>query len=171
MIFPVELAAVGVAEGDGHRQRVGGVVGLRDGGQMQQDAGHLLHLLFHGFAVAGDGLLDLHRGVLVDWQTRLRRRQQNDAARLGHADDGGLVVLVEQLFNRQHLRLRPLDDLFDARIHLVQPPLERHAGVGTHRAKIHRCKAVSRVIHHAPSHDGVARVDAQYSHSAIPFLL
>ena len=71
----------------------------------------------------------------------------------------------------QHLRLRPLDDVLDARIHLVQPPLERHAGVGTHRAKIHRCKAVSRVIHHAPSHDGVARVDAQYSHSAIPFLL
>ena len=73
---------------------------------MQQNAGHLLHLLFHGFAVAGDGLLDLHRGVLVDGQARLRRRQQDDAARLGHADDGGLVVLVEQLFDGQHLRLR-----------------------------------------------------------------
>ena len=87
------------------------------------------------------------------------------------ADDRGLVVLVEQLFDGQHLGLRPLNDLFDARVHLVQPPLKRHTRVGAHRAKIHRSKAVSRVIQNAPAHDGVARVDAQYSHPAIPFLL
>ena len=138
---------------------------------MQQNAGHLLHLLFHGLAVAGDGLLDLHGGVLVDGKPRLRRRQQDDAARLGHADDGGLVVLVEQLFDGQRLWPCPLDDLPDACIHLIQPPLERHTGVRAHRAEIHRCKAVSRIVHHAPAHDRVARVDAQYSHSAIPFLL
>ena len=61
----VELVAVGVAEGDGHCQRIGGIVRLWHGGQMQQHAGHLLHLLFHGLAVIllalgvsllGDGL-------------------------------------------------------------------------------------------------------------------
>ena len=46
----VELVAVGVAEGNGHGQRIGGIVRLWHGGQMQQHPGHLLHLLFHGFA-------------------------------------------------------------------------------------------------------------------------
>ena len=113
----------------------------------------------------------LHGGVLVDGQARLRRCQQNDPARLGHADDGGLVVLVEQLFDGQHLRLCPLDDLPDAGIHLIQPPLERHPGIGAHRAEIHRRKPVACIVHNAPSHDGIPRVDAQNSHSAIPFLL
>ena len=101
----------------------------------------------------------------------LRRCQQDDAARLGHADDGGLVVLIEQLFDGQHLRLCPLDDLPDAGIHLIQPPLERHSGIGAHRAEIHRRKPVACIVHNAPSHDGIPRVDAQNSHSAIPFLL
>ena len=164
----VELVAVGVAEGDGHGQRIGGVVGLWDGGQVQQHPGHLLHLFFHGLAVAGDSLLDLHGGVLVDGQARLRRRQQDDAARLGYADDGGLVVLVEQLFDSQRLGPGALDDLFDARVHLVQTPLERYARVGAHRAIIHRREPVARIIHHAPAHDGIAGVDAQNSHAVIP---
>ena len=33
----------------------------------------------------------------------LRRRQQNDPPRLGHADDGGLVVLIEQLLSLIHI--------------------------------------------------------------------
>ena len=136
---------------------------------MQQYPGHLLHLLFHGLAVAGDRLLDLHGGVLVDGQPRLRCRQQNDPARFGYADDGGLVVLVEQLFDGKHLGLCALDDLLDAGIHLVQPPLKRHACVRAHRAEIHRRKAVARILHHAPAHDGVTGVDAQNSHAAFPF--
>ena len=138
---------------------------------MQQDAGHLLHLLLHGLAVAGHGLFHLHGGVFVDGQPRLCRRQQNDTARLGHADDGGLVVLVEQFLDGQHLRLGPLDDFLDAGVHLVEPPLERHPRVGADRAEIHRCEPVSRIVQNAPSHDGITGVDAQNSHSAIPFLL
>ena len=135
---------------------------------MQQHAGHFLHLLFHCLAVAGDCLLDLHGGVLVDGQARLRRCQQNDPPRLGHADHGGLVVLVEQLFDGQHLRPGALDHLFDTGVHLIQTPLERHACIGAHRTEIHRRKPVAPVIHHAPAHDGVAGVDAQNSHAAIP---
>ena len=168
---PVELVAVGVAERDGHRQSISGIVRLGDRRQMQQDAGHLLHLFLHGLAVAGDGLFHLHGGVLVDGQARLRRRQQDDAARLGHADDGGLVVLIEQLFDGQHLRLRARDDLLDAGVHLVQAALKGYARVGAYGTKVHRRKPVAHIIHHAPAHDGVAGVDAQNSHSAIPFLL
>ena len=136
---------------------------------MQQHPGHLLHLLFDGLAVAGDRLLDLHGGVLVDGQPRLRRRQQYDPARLGYTDDGGLVVLVEQLFDGQHLGLCAFDDLLDAGIHLIQPLLKRYARVRAHRAEIHRRKAVARILHHAPAHDGVTGVDAQNSHAVFPF--
>ena len=64
-------------------------------------------------------------------------------------------MLVEQLFDGQHLGLCAFDDLFDAGIHLVQPPLKRYARVRAHRAEIHRRKAVARILHHAPAHDGV----------------
>ena len=160
-----------MAERNGHGQSVGGVVGLGHSRQAQQHAGHLLHLLFDRLAVPGDRLLDLHGGVLVDGQPRLRRRQQDHPAGLGHADDGGLVVLIEQLFDGQHLRLRPRDDLPDAGVHLVQAALKGHARVGAYGTKVHRRKPVAHIIHHAPAHDGVAGVDAQNSHSAIPFLL
>ena len=102
---------------------------------------------------------------------RLRCRQQDDPAGLGHADHSGLVVLVEQLFDGKHLRLCPLDDLPDAGIDLVQPLLKRHPGIGAHGPEIHRCKPVARIVQNAPAHNGVTRVDAQNSHSAIPFLL
>ena len=79
--------------------------GLGTAGRCSRMPGHLLHLLFHGLAVAGNGLLHLHGGVLVDGDARLRRRQQDDPAGLGHADHRGLVVLVEQLFDGKHLGL------------------------------------------------------------------
>ena len=55
-----DRVAVGVAESDRHSQRIGGIGRLWHGGQMQQHTGHLLHLLFHGLAVTGNSLLDLH---------------------------------------------------------------------------------------------------------------
>mgnify|MGYP006939866045 CR=1 FL=1 len=55
--------------------------------------------------------------------------------------------------------------------YLGQAALKGYARVGAYGTKIHRRKPVAHIIHHAPAHDGVARVDAQYSHSAIPFLL
>ena len=168
---PVELVAVGVAEGDGHGQCIGGVVRFGDSGQMQQDAGHLLHLLLDRFAVARDGLFHLHGRVLVDGDARLCRRQQDDTARFRHADDRRLVVLVEQLLDGKHLRPGPLDDLFHAGVHLVEPPLERDPCIGADRSEIHRREPVPRIVQNAPSYDGIPRVDAQNSHSAIPFLL
>ena len=136
---------------------------------MQQHAGHLLHLLFHSLAVTGNSLLYLHGGVLVDGQACLRCRQQDHAAGFCHADDRGLIVLVEQLFDGKHLGPSALDHLFDACIHLVQTALERHARVGAHRTEVHRRKPVACVIHHAPAHDGVAGVDAQNSHATNTF--
>ena len=85
---------------------VGGIVGLGDGLEVQHYAGHLLNLLLHGLAVAGDGLRGLHGCVFVDRHAALRRSQHNDAAGLGHADDGGLVVLVVQLFRWRGPRAR-----------------------------------------------------------------
>ena len=68
---------------------------------MQQHPGHLLHLFFDRFAVPGDRQFHWHRGVFVDGQPRLCSCQQDDPPGLGYADNGRLVVLVEQLLNGQ----------------------------------------------------------------------
>ena len=64
----------------GQRQRVGGVVGFRHLFQVQQDAGHLLHLLFYRLTVAYDGLLYLQGRVLVYFDTTLCSRHYYNAS-------------------------------------------------------------------------------------------
>ena len=141
--------------------------GLGTAGQVQKDAGHLLDLLFHRLAVAGHRLLDLHGGVLAHLHTGLGRRQQNHAAGLGHTDDGGLVVLVIQLFNGQRLRLVAVQDVGHAVVDLHQPLLKRGVFVGADGAVGRRREPVARVIQNPPAHNGIAGVDAQYPHLSL----
>src|SRR5438309_2095906 len=69
-----------------HRQRVGDVRRLRHGRQPQFTLDRSLHLLLGRPAVAGDDLLHLGRGVTDDRDALLRRRQEDDAARVPHED-------------------------------------------------------------------------------------
>ena len=153
-----------MAVGNGHAQRIGGIVRLGDALQMQHHAGHLLNLLFYGLAVAGDGLLDLHRCVFVDRHAALGRGEQNDAARLGHADDGGLVVLVVQLLDGEGLGLIALADIQHALVYFNQALLKRGVLLGDDSPVADGCKAVADVFDNTPAHNGVARVDAQNTH-------
>ena len=144
---------------DRHAQCVGGIVRFGDSLKVQHHAGHFLDLLFHGLAVARDGLLDLHGGVLVDRHAALRCRQQNDAARFGHADDGGLVVLVVQFFDGECLGLVAFADVQYAVVDLDQALLKRGVFLGDNSPVAHRCKPVAHIFHNAPAHDRVAGVD------------
>ena len=157
-----------MAVGNRHAEGVGGIVGLGDGLEVQHYAGHLLNLLLHGLAVAGDGLLDLHGCVFVDRHAALRRGQQNDAAGLGHADDGGLVVLVVQLFDGEGLGLVALADVEYALINFNEALFKGRVLLGDDRPVADGCKAVADVLHNAPAHNGIPRVDAQNAHSPIP---
>lgn len=84
---------------DGDCQRVGGVVGLGDLVQLQEDARHLLHLSLVRGAVSRHGLFDLVGRVLEDLQSRLLEGEQRHAARLSHRDGGRDVALEEQFLH------------------------------------------------------------------------
>ena len=165
---PHQPAAAAMAVGNRHAEGVGGIVGLGDGLEVQHYAGHLLNLLLHGLAVAGDGLLDLHGCVFVDRHAALRRGQQNDAAGLGHANDGGLVVLVVQLFDGEGLGLVTLADVEYALINFNEALFKGRVLLGDDRPVADGCKAVADVLHNTPAHNGIPRVDAQNAHSPIP---
>ena len=153
---------------DRHAEGVGGVVRLGDSFEVQHHAGHFLNLLFHGLAVAGDGLLDLHGGVFIDRHAALRGRQQNDAARLGHADDGGLVVLIVQLFDGEGFGLVALADVKHTLVNFDEALFKRCVLLGDDRPVPNGREAVADVLHHAPANNRITGVDAQYAHSPIP---
>ena len=156
-----QAAAAAMAMGDGHTQGVGGVVGLGYGLQVQHHAGHFLDLLFYGLAVAGDGLLDLHGRVFIDRHTALGRRQQDDPACLGHADDGGLVVLVVKLLDGESFGLVAFADVQHTLVDLDQALLKGGVFLGNDRPVAHRREPVAHIFHNAPAYNCVAGIDTK----------
>jgi len=73
---------------DRNRQRVGGIIGLGDFGQAEQDAHHILNLFLVGGTISRHGLFDFVGGVLEDFHACLLLREQCHAARLSHQDGG-----------------------------------------------------------------------------------
>ena len=102
-----------MCEADGHRQRVGRIVRARQSRQAEHPLDHLLHLCLVGTAVAGDGDLHLVRAVLVHFETVLRRRQQDRAARLSHGEGGLHVLVEEEPLDGNEIRAVGLDEVGD----------------------------------------------------------
>ena len=109
-----------MAQGDGYR--VGGIVGLGDGTEVEDAFCHIHHLMFGGIAVAYHGLLDLHGFVFKDRDARLLDSQQDHAPGLGYLDAGGHVVAEEQLFDGHRLWLCQLHKLRHIVVDFAQAP-------------------------------------------------
>src|SRR4051812_27657730 len=75
-----------VRDADPDRERVRGVVRVRDVGELQDDGHHPAHLLLVGGPVPGDRDLDLVGGRLADRDVGLGRSQEDDASRLAHGE-------------------------------------------------------------------------------------
>ncbi len=80
---------------DRERQRVGAVSRAGHRAHAQQPGHHRPDLGLVGAAVAGDGGLDLARGVQRDGQPATRGRRDGDRAGLGRTHHGAHVVLAE----------------------------------------------------------------------------
>ena len=74
--------------------------------EIQNPAGHVLHLMLGGVAVAHHRLLDLHGLLGIDGQPRLPDGQQDHPPALGDADAGGDILTEKQFFDGHGIGLR-----------------------------------------------------------------
>ena len=77
-------------------------------------------------------------------------------------------MLVVQLFDGEGLGLVALADVEYALINFNEALFKGRVLLGDDRPVADGCKAVADVLHNAPAHNGIPRVDAQNAHSPIP---
>ena len=94
----IHLPAICMAEGES--EGVGNIVGLRDGGKLQDAFDHNLHLFFFGATIAGQGLFHLERSILEESNAQGLKRQENGAAGLTDGDDRFLIFEEKYLLHR-----------------------------------------------------------------------
>ena len=153
---------------EGHGDGVGGVVGLGQGIQVQEPAGHVLDLVLGGVAVANHRLLDLHRLVGIHRQPRLTDGQQNDSTALGHTDARGHVLPEEQFFNRHRLRPGDFQQLPHILIDHFQPCGKIRPRRGGDDPAAQQPVLAPVRFDEAEARQAVARVNAQYPHQPHP---
>lgn len=110
---------------DGYGEGVGGVIGLRDGGEFEVDADHLLHLGLVGHAVAADGILDLVRAVFEDGEAALLGDEEADAAGFGDGDAGGDVLLEKEFLDGHDVGVVLVDDFVKGVVDVLEAVGER----------------------------------------------
>ena len=147
-----------MAQGDGHR--VGGVVRLRNGAQIQQTAGHIHDLPLLRLSVAHHRLLDLAGGILKDGHPPALRRQQENSPGLGHADARSDIVVEKQLLHCHGLGL----ELGQQQVHIVGD-LPQTCGQGLpcrcgNCAALHQALTATIGLHQPKAHNGKAGVYA-----------
>ena len=103
---------------------VGGIVGFRYFLEVKYRAGHFLHLLFFGSAVARYGAFDLQGGIFEYRQSRLSCGEQSHPASLSDVDTRLLIGIEEQLFYADHIGLVALQQHAHIVIDGEQPTLE-----------------------------------------------
>src|SRR5690348_11546216 len=89
--------------GDGDRERVSGVGGLRVGVEAEKDADHRLHLAFVAAAVAGDGRLYRGRGIERDLEAGPGRGNDSSGAGLTDGEGGGRLDGADEGLLDRHL--------------------------------------------------------------------
>lgn len=86
-----------MAEGNG--QRVGCIIGARNGLEVQQRTGHFHNLFLLSAAVTDNRLLDLQRGIFINSHILLGTGQQNDAACMTNLNACGDIGIEKQLLD------------------------------------------------------------------------
>ena len=81
------------------------IVRLGHGLQIQQSAGHILHLMLGGVAVAHDSLLDLHGLILMYGDSGLTDSKEDHPPGLSDPNTGGNILTEKQLFNGYRMTL------------------------------------------------------------------
>ncbi len=117
-----------MAEGDG--QRIGGIIGARNGLEAQQCTGHLHNLHLLGAAIADHRLLDLQRCILINRDILLGAGQQDHAAGMAHLNAGGDIGIEKQLLNSYSIGLKGLQQGIHILIDLRQPLRKGRTGRG-----------------------------------------
>ena len=145
---------------DGHGQRVGGVVGGGDLGEVKLEPDHLLHLLLAAGPVAGDALLDLGGAVFTGGDTADSGCQQGDGLGAADCQCGLHVPGDEGVLDGHAIRVVAIDYLQEFFIYKTQPLRYGVFLVAGKSAELDQGHAVIAALDYSVAHDQCARVDA-----------
>ena len=124
----VEADASGVGEGDG--EGVGDVGGRGGFGESELGLDRLLHLLFGGVAIPGDGFFDLGGGQVDDGESAALGTQEDDAAGVGHEDSGsGMSVVGVEFFDGDDVGGALFKQIVEVLLELGESLFEAEPGV------------------------------------------
>ena len=115
--------AVGVAQR--HRERIGGVVGRGQLGQIEQRLHHARHLVLVRTPVSADRGLDLLRGVARAGQPVAPGGEHHHAARMAHGEGGAHVLPEVELLEGHRVGGVLLQQTLHAGVDIDQAPLDR----------------------------------------------
>ena len=101
-------------------------------------------------------------------QALLGERKQDHASCLRDLDAGRNVFGEKQLFNRNLVRMKRIDQRADILINLTQTQMHRHAGLCCCRAVLHGRELEVFKPHDPIADRTVARVDTKNRHSCKP---
>ena len=139
---------------DRHRERVGGVVGPRLGGEPEQRLHHPRDLLLPGAPAAAHRALDLLRRVAGARHAALAGGEHHHPARLPDRERAAGVLAEVQLLERDRVRLVLAQQRLHARVDVGEPPLGRRARGRRDDAAVERREPPAR----AADDDAVAGV-------------
>ena len=105
---------------DGNGERIGSIIGLRNGLQTEVKPDHFLHLFFMGVTIAGDGHFDLVWRIFKNRELILFSDEQADATSFGDRDAGGDVLFEEEFLDCHHGRVILVDNLVERVINILE---------------------------------------------------
>ena len=146
---------------DAERKRIRCIIRPRQFGQMKDIFGHLHHLALFCIAVADYCHFDLIGCIGNRFKPLLRKRKQDDAARLRDLDTSRYVLGKEQLFDRYFVRMERVHQRANIVIYLAQAQMHRQAGGCFGCAILHRRKFHIVKPHNTVADRAVARVNAK----------
>ncbi len=149
---------------DGHRQRVGGVIGSRLLGEPEQRLDHTRNLILLGAPAATDRTLHLLRGVARARNAVLAGHEQDHAAGLTNGERGAHVLAEIQLLERHRVGFVLAHQRIDSVVDLGQAPLRRRLGTCADHAAVQRQQARAASLDDAVARVGQAGIYAEDDH-------
>ena len=155
---------------DRHRERVGGVVGVRRAREAEQRPDHVLDLRLAGGAIAADRHLHRLRRVVEAGHVVLRRGEHRDAARLADRGRRAHVLAEVEVLERKRRRLMPADQLLELRVDPREPRLQRPARRGLDHAAVNGTHLPARNPDDAEAGVRQPGINAHHNHHPVLIL-
>lgn len=154
---------------DRERERVSGIVWLRNLRQPEERFDHQLHLMLLRAPITDDGAFNFERRVFSDWNTSPAGDEHRNAADLAKFESALHIERRENIFDGDLMRLKPSDQIFEALAQHQESLGKRSAHRQADRPVFHGCVLSSVALDQTEPSDcasGIKSQDSQSGHEA-----